>query len=57
MPVICVCLILRFYFQRKGENMGPEEIPLVDREFSGHRAAEMISIMFHLILNRFPSGL
>lgn len=34
--------------------MGPEEILLIDREFLGHRAAETISTMFHLILHTFP---
>lgn len=30
--------------------MGPEEIPLNNREFPGHKAEETISITFHLIL-------
>lgn len=41
----------------KGENMGPEEIPLNNREFPGHKAEETISITFHLILYTFLSSL
>ena len=57
MTMICVYLIPKLYFQREEKNTGPEEILLIDREFLGHRAAETVSIMFHLILCIFPSSI